>query len=154
MLEVAEWIKLFRPAMRVDVKKGDLDVINLGHGRDFLTESKRYRIVILFSIMHHNRIATGLNVPLSELANEIPVRKDDDKAHEWETHLSPLHSIEQWRKRLLATQAELIFAVRIIACSLEAWHIGELDGYKRTFYKPNVGVYVRRTRVRIAGDTF
>jgi hypothetical protein len=103
-----------------------LDIVNLNHGRDFLTERRKYDAVILHSIFHPKikHAAETLDHP--------------------GTRLSPHHSVERWRKRLCSTDARIIVVWELLPSVLHGWELDELDGYKIYHRDARVTAYKKR----------
>lgn len=95
------------------------DVIDLLDGRDFLAEDRRYDAVVIHSVFHSNdEHELAGTIRSSNMFNLMPIP------------ISPLHSIERWRERLLATGAAKILVFTTWPRSLDAESIGELPGYE------------------------
>jgi len=98
-------------AQRVQTDNHEEDLIDLNDGRDFLEEFKKYDIVILHLIYapHDNSRDIGL------------------------FNQSVLHSPDQWRRRLVDTLAEYIFAIGDNHGDTEvnARYLKEIDGYEK-----------------------
>jgi hypothetical protein len=95
------------------------DFIDLNKGRDFLKEDKTYDIIVLIYIFLYS-------------SEEM---KDDGLYHPNDplTKTSPLHTKENWRKRLLASQAKDILIFGLYEDSeITGKYIGNLSGYVAT----------------------
>ncbi|KKL93626.1 hypothetical protein LCGC14_1872800 [marine sediment metagenome] len=111
------------------------DVVNLAYGRDFLTENKRYDVVIVHSVFDSDpamRDAFGASV--------FPA-----------TRCSPQHSYETWRRRLVDTGAEWIVVCEGQPCCLSGWQIGELEGYERLRLDTLIAVYRKGSNGQVKG---
>lgn len=113
-----------------EFRLGPADVINLEYGRDFLVEDKQYDCVLLHTIFHANRPEW---LQMAQAAAHTII-------------VSPKHSLEAWRERLIKTDAKLICAYGGKMCSLEGWHIGDLPGYTIDVRDAMVTMYRRRKR--------
>jgi hypothetical protein len=85
------------------------DDINLQWGRDFLLEDKTYDIVTIQFLYSE--------------CNEIPSNNQNPYLRG-----SPIHSPENWRKRLIATNADFIFAFGDFT-EVNSLYFGTLEGY-------------------------
>lgn len=99
------------------------EVINLKYGRDFLLENKEYDIVILHSIFLYS-----IKNPQKQVM------------------VSPEHSIENWKKRLIITNANYIFICEGQPCTLSGWKIGELVGYEIKHRDQLLTVYCKENK--------
>jgi hypothetical protein len=106
------------------------DIINLHEGRDFLRETHRYEIVILFSIHHPTKD------PVEDFVNDGT-----------ELCLSPQHSLEAWRQRLIQTDAHVIYVTRMKTHTISGRNLGELAGYTRLSVSRELTVYQRKITV-------
>jgi hypothetical protein len=103
---LAEWLKENDPPM---AQRGfNLDHINLSQGRDFLTESQTYDVVILCHIYSGE---TG---------------RDNQAFHA----MSPHHSRQEWARRLSQTQAKYIITFGLNEADVIASWIGAIPGYR------------------------
>jgi hypothetical protein len=98
------------------------DIINLCYGRDFLTETFKYDMVILHSILFR-RYEYLQNVTDRELLT------------------SPHNDIEHWRARLTDTDAKFIVVCEYLPATLSGWNLGQLDGYERLEIDAKIAVY-------------
>jgi hypothetical protein len=97
----------------------ELDLINLDYGRDFLKERKRYEAVIVHSVFHSNQTFSGYREQTAKLKELYPRCRQ-----------SPVHTVENWRRRLAATGAASIVVWEMIPCALSGWQLSLLDGYR------------------------
>ena len=104
----------------------EVDRINLEDGRDFLAEDHKYVAVILHSIFH-------AHPEYIKLALE-----KNDKG------ISPLHTVEKWRERLILTEASKIIVWEMRSFSLSGWQLSELEGYKILKRDHRVTIYERK----------
>jgi hypothetical protein len=100
----------------ISVLKREYDTIDLNRGRDFLTENETYDIVVMFMIFRY-RAEELLDYEQRNLDNSMRV--------------SPLHSPENWRKRLLSTRAQIIYVTGYNDFSeISSDYLGKLPGYE------------------------
>lgn len=85
-------------------KKGDL--LDLNTGRDFLTETLKYEVVILHYIYHR------------EHNSSLPAEKQ-----------STQHTTQAWRKRLVTANAQCIIAYGG-GNEVTGYYMGAIDGYE------------------------
>jgi hypothetical protein len=105
------------------------DVVNLRYGRDFLRERRKYDIVVL-----HSPIA-------------FPNPKEVSPGILKRYGVSPLTSLDRWRRRLERTEAEFIFVIEaFLPMCVSAWNLGELNGYQLVTRDSQWGIYANRTR--------
>lgn len=95
------------------------DVVNLLYGRDFLTESKTYDVVLVHDTFPINNPLVG-----------VQVFKDPISQH---------HSLWQWGLRLVTTEARLI-----VVCS-DQFTLRSLLGYRVHKKDEKITIYVRLT---------
>lgn len=107
IVKVYDWCE----ANKIELK-GEFDSIDLNKGRDFLTESNKYRAVVLH---HLFRGGFGFRLIAQTCPNQLK--------------LSPLNSWMNWRNRLVSTGAELVFAFGGMA-EIGGSYIVNLPGYK------------------------
>lgn len=89
-----------------------MDEINLYQNRDFLKESHTYDVIILHWIFNpRNMELTSVSV-----------------ATDLSTRVSEKHSPQNWRKRLIATEAEYIFVFGSTT-EVSHWFLGNIPGY-------------------------
>jgi len=126
------------------LKPTSYDFIDLNRGRDFLKESKRYDIVVLIYIF--------IGIDKDEIENE-PMYFFNDPL----TKVSDLHSQENWRQRLLDTEAReiLIFGYNPYS-EISGDYIGELDSYEKSIIelKSAKCIYGRVWRYSKTGDIY
>ena len=91
------------------------DIINLKNGRDFLEENEQYQIVIICYIY-------------SDATPYEDLRKIEKRFGNGKWWVSNLSIPENWRKRLLQTQAETIIACGSFSEVGHAY-LGDLPGY-------------------------
>lgn len=124
------------------LKLTSYDFIDLNRDRDFLKENKRYDIVVLIYIFILSQ---------EEMINEQLYSRNDHF-----TKTSELHSQENWRKRLLNTEAEeiLIFGYDPYS-EVSGKYIGELEKYKYSEIEliGSKGIYGKVWRYSYSKDT-
>jgi hypothetical protein len=106
------------------------DKVSLDAGRDFLTEDRRYQIVIVHSVFH---------------CREDYMVYAKAPEHRHLGLCSPLHSLERWRDRLVGTGAEHIFVFESLPHSLSGWQLWELPGYSIRSMEDRVAHYVKES---------
>ena len=89
------------------------DVVNLVSGRDFLAEHRQYDLVILHNLFDPSK-------PDGMIAVEKIVP---------EKHASPIHSVAQWRRRLVEAKASYIFVFECRANVFSGAVLGAVPGY-------------------------
>jgi hypothetical protein len=117
--DIGRWLIAVDWLMKNNVQfptRKDFDFVNLKYGRDFLAEHKQYDIVVMHDIFHAN----SAELPLMP---KLRVPKMVMQA----IMLSPKHSVQQWRYRLMNTNAHHIFIFETAPCCLNGWKIGELE---------------------------
>lgn len=127
MFETMKWMLEHRRDL-VSASNGIADTIfNLRpptkrrqHNGDFLADARPFEVVIL----HH--IFRGFE------GDYMAQPKDEKFAQRWELQVSPQHSAQAWRERLVATGAALIFAFGN-STEVTGEYLGDIDGY-RTHY--------------------
>jgi len=128
-LTMLRWLVQNRSSERSADGKWTHDIINLKYGRDFLLEAREYDIVVVHCVFHPGDIYEMDPIVLPHVLRDAK--------------MSPVHTVERWRKRLERTQAKYIFIFAEQQGSLSGWHLGELDGYTivqrdtLTIYKRN-----------------
>jgi hypothetical protein len=113
-----------------------LDIVNLFYGRDFLSEPYKYDAVVLHSIFHTDwddarevsKRSIAKNGP--HVARVMPV--------------SPVHTPDMWRTRLVGTGARFIFAFSGIPMCLDGWALSHISGYRLVQRNHRHSLYVRR----------
>lgn len=125
------------------LKLTSYDFIDLNHGRDFLKENKQYDVVVLiyiFILSSEEAINESLFLPNDPL-----------------TKTSNLHSKDNWRQRLLETQAKeiLIFGYDPYS-EVSGDYIGELDDYEKSIIelKSAKRIYGRVWRYSKTGNIY
>lgn len=103
------------------------DYIDLNAGRDFLKESKKYDVVILHNLYHPGR--------------------GEKELRQGYYAVSPLHTVANWRKRLLQTGAEII---AVYGMDFSGNDIGDLPGYMQ-IKKSGQSYYVKKKMSLQAG---
>lgn len=103
------------------IKGAKVDFIDLRYGRDFLKEKHEYDVVILCYIFQMTQEEHSRD-PLYKLTKNNPTYKT-----------SPLHSEENWRKRLESTGAQeiLIFGYDTRS-EVTGEYVGTLPGYEQS----------------------
>lgn len=96
------------------------DYIDLNQGRDFLKESKQYDVVALHNLYH-------------------PGGGEDEKRSGYYA-VSPQHTAQNWRRRLVSTGAELI---GVFGVDWGGDAIGDLPGYTRIRRHGDMSVYMK-----------
>lgn len=100
--------------LKLEPKKQNLDIINLCYGRDFLAESIKYEMVFLHTLFH----SVGYDTRSSGWANKNEVM-----------HVSPLHTVEAFKKRLIETEAKTIVVCDEQPFSLGSYALGSFEDY-------------------------
>lgn len=101
------------------------NVINLAYGRDFLVEDEQYDLVVLHSILHCYASETPEGfAAVKERAKKIGKEKGKLLL------LSPHHSIDKWRERLMNCGATFIVICEGGPATLSGWKIGDIAGYE------------------------
>jgi hypothetical protein len=96
----------------------EFDEIDLSQGRDFLSENKKYEIIIVNYIFKYREDELTRN-ELSQLDRQCRVSKD--------------HSPQNWKCRLLATEAKTIILFSgPYDTEVDAYYIRHLTGYRLT----------------------
>lgn len=131
-------ISIFADVLRLipEAKKAaKFDLIDLRNGRDFLKETGKYDVVVLCYIFL-STLEEQRNDPLYPLTRLDP------------THLvSPLHSPETWRRRLLTCEArEILVFGYYTGSEVTGEYLGELSGYKQTVIEEEQGTIWRYGR--------
>lgn len=106
LVSIAEFIQL---------KDVISEPINLEYGRDFLAERHKYDAVIVHSVFHTR-------------PDFMRFVKSDPQFRAQQ--VSPLHTVEKWRKRLAATGAKVIVLFELLPMSLSGWQVSEIPGYR------------------------
>ena len=99
------------------------DYIDLNEGRDFLTENETYGIVILHYLY---------NPPFKEEIKETGFFA-----------ISPFHTKEKWKERIVSTNAKHIFAIGSFG-EVGGEYLGSLVGYSKTTCDEMVAVYSKK----------
>jgi hypothetical protein len=94
-------------------QKKSFDAINLSDGRDFLLEDEPYDLVIVHSVLSAG-MQRNIRIP----------------GHERELMVSQEHSIQNWKRRLVATGAQYIIIAEGQPYTLSGWELGDLPGYE------------------------
>jgi hypothetical protein len=112
-----------------------LDIIDLNGGRDFLKEERKYDIVCLHYIFALD-IRT-LSQSEKHTALILGVQQYT---------VSDIHTPENWRKRLISTEAKSIIVYGQIECDSEVnyKYLGEIDGYDHSIVHQDASLYTKR----------
>lgn len=110
------------------------DLVNLLYGRDFLVEQETYDIVLVHSVFHTNH-PPSLQATINDAVRVGPAQAI--------VPISPKHSLDAWRGRLVGTQAGHLLVFESQTLSLSAWNLGDLQGYALEFPDPRLGWYRR-----------
>lgn len=122
----AALIEIFKLDPEFTARKKKFETINLVDGRDFLTETGTYDLVILHSILS----------PMLPL-NLSPFVED-------ECRVSMHHDIDTWRDRLEETRAAYIVVAEGQPYTLSGRELGDLPGYDVMKSDEWLTVYRRR----------
>lgn len=96
------------------------DIVNLLYGRDFLTETCTYDVVIVHSVFHTNH-QTMMRATIEDAIGAGPGLAI--------VPVSPHHSVPKWRSRLVGTQGRDILVFESQPMSLSGWTLSDLNGY-------------------------
>jgi hypothetical protein len=119
-------LELVRPLVALGKLRSE--VINIEYGRDFLCERRKYGVVIVHSVFH-------TRPDFMEMARGNPAMA---------RQISPLHSVDNWRKRLASSGATAIVLFESLPFSLGGWHVNEIPGYKILKRTHQITVYACR----------
>lgn len=115
----------------------DEDIVNLNYGRDFLTERRKYDLVIAHSIFtwKYGRVIKETNLKPADLENP----------HFRELSTSRHHNKERWLKRLAACGARYIGVCEGQPAAMSGWELGDIAGYEILKRDHLITVYRRQT---------
>lgn len=108
--------------------KKTFEAINLVDGRDFLEDTDTYDIVIVHSVL-------SPQVNRAHMPTHIKP----------ELMTSPHHDIQNWKNRLVSTEAKYIVVCEGQPYTLSGWELGKLPGYTKVKGDQWLTVYQLKT---------